>query len=349
MVDLLNIKWEDFSSQICDAFQVMQKNEDLRDVTLVCDDGEVDAHRLILFCGSEFFQRVLTKSKHQHPLLYIRGVKIAILQAILDFLYIGEVRVAQEDLTEFFSIAMDLKIKGLTEKYNNKLLVFAKQELAIKKAKEEMVNLSPQDLVEVKIKEESGYTDEEDEEEGRMENPRGSCVSKAQVIPNKELLEAGSIFNSKEEVMDQVDSYSESNFSPLRVDHNSVRSGLRRMGYRCPYGHLRKSSATGARKVQGSKYVGCPVRLTICQDVREGPFSVRRSDLDHQGHEIGEEHFSKYRKRLSKDQEDAVGAFLQSNPSNPKVAEFLHDLTGKKFSTKQARFIVNKVKRNNDK
>ena len=53
MGELLNIKWEDFSSQICDAFQVMQKNEDLRDVTLVCDDGEVDAHRLILFCGME--------------------------------------------------------------------------------------------------------------------------------------------------------------------------------------------------------------------------------------------------------------------------------------------------------
>jgi len=347
MGELLNIKWEDFSSQICDAFQVMQKNEDLRDVTLVCDDGEVDAHRLILFCGSEFFQRVLNMSKHQHPLLYIRGVKIAILQAILDFLYIGEVRVAQEDLTEFFSIAKDLKIKGLTENYNNKLLVLAKRELAIKKAKE--VNLPPHDLVEVKIKEESGYTDEESEQEGSMENPRGSCVSEGQVIPNKELLEVGSIFNSKEEVMDQVDSYSESNFSPLRIEHNSVRNNLRWMSYRCPYGCLRKSSATGARQVQGSKYVGCPVRLSFCQYVFEGPLSVKTSQLEHQGHEIGEEHYSKYRKRLSKDQEDAVGAFLQSNPSNPKVAEFLHDLTGKQFSTKQARFVVNKVKRNKDK
>ena len=340
MVDLLNIKWEDFSSQICDAFQLMQNNEDLRDVTLVCDDGEVDAHRLILFCGSEFFQKVLNKSKHQHPLLYIRGVKIAILKAILDFLYIGEVRVAKEDLTEFFSIATDLKIKGLTEKDN----MFAKQELASEIDKEEIVNLSPQHLDEVNIKEESGYGDEDDEEEGSMENPTGSCLSEGQRIPDKELLKVGSIFNSKEDVLIHIESYSESNFSPLRVDTNSVRNNLRRMSYRCPYGQLRKSSSTGARK-STNKYVGCPVHLNVYQDRKEGTFSVRKSELEHQGHEIGEENYSKYRKRFSKDQDDAVGAFLESNPSNQKVAEFLHDLTGKQFSTKQARFVVNKLKK----
>ena len=134
------------------------------------------------------------------------------------------------------------------------------------------------------------------------------------------------------------------------MDTNSVRNNLRRMSYRCPYayGQLRKSSSTGARK-STNKYVGCPVYLNVYQDAKEGTFSVRKSELEHQGHEIGEEYYSKYRKRLSKDQEDTVRAFLESNPSNQKVAEFLHDLTGKQFSTKQARFVVNKVKRIKDK
>jgi len=329
MGDLCNIKWINFSSQICDAFHVIQKDEDLRDVTLICDDGEIDAHRLILFCGSEFFRRVLNKSKHQHPLLYIRGVKIALLKAILNFLYMGEVRVAKEDLLEFFSVATDLKIKGLIEKENDKL-VFSEQEVS-----NETFQLDVEDTV----KDEHNYMNK-----GTGENfTKSTKLTNSQHIPNKELLEVGSTYASKEEVLDHVDSYCDSKFSPLVVATNSVsKSNVHRMIYKCSFGNYRKSIATGLRKVT-SKYVGCPVKLTI-QSAKDQTYLVKTSELEHQGHEIGEEHYSKHRKRLSRDQEDAVKAFLESNPSNQTVAEFLHDLTGKQYSSRQARFVVNKVK-----
>ena len=45
--------------------------------------------------------------------MYLRNVKFADLCRILDFVYIGEVTVSQNDLESFISTACDLKVRGL--------------------------------------------------------------------------------------------------------------------------------------------------------------------------------------------------------------------------------------------
>merc|ERR1712025_881752 len=54
--------------------------------------------------------------KHEHPLVYMRGVRYSDLISVLDFMYHGEVSVAQEELNSFLSVAEELKVKGLTQK-----------------------------------------------------------------------------------------------------------------------------------------------------------------------------------------------------------------------------------------
>ena len=49
---------------------------------------------------------------HQHPLLYMKGVKYSDLQSILTFMYNGEVSLPQDDLNSFLEVAEELKIKG---------------------------------------------------------------------------------------------------------------------------------------------------------------------------------------------------------------------------------------------
>jgi hypothetical protein len=63
-----------------------------------------------------FFRNLLRRNPHQHPLLYLKGVKYKDLLGILDFMYNGEVNVAQEELKQFLAVAGDLKVKGLTQK-----------------------------------------------------------------------------------------------------------------------------------------------------------------------------------------------------------------------------------------
>jgi len=109
------LRWNDFETNISTAFRELREQKDFFDVTLACDDKQVQAHKVILSACSPFFRTVLRANPHQHPLLYLRGVKYSELVNVLNFMYQGEVNIAQEELTEFLSVADDLRVKGLAQ------------------------------------------------------------------------------------------------------------------------------------------------------------------------------------------------------------------------------------------
>jgi len=114
--DKFCLKWNDFESNISDAFKDLREQKDFFDVTLACDDqSQIEAHKVILSACSPFFRNILRRNPHQHPLLYIKGVKFKELVAILDFMYMGEVNVVQDELNTFLVVAEELKVKGLTQ------------------------------------------------------------------------------------------------------------------------------------------------------------------------------------------------------------------------------------------
>ena len=109
------LRWNDFEKNISGAFEEIRSDKDFFDVTLACDDSQIQAHKVILSACSPFFRNVLRKNPHQHPLLYLKGVKYKELLAVLNFMYMGEVYVAQEELNSFLAVAEDLRVKGLTQ------------------------------------------------------------------------------------------------------------------------------------------------------------------------------------------------------------------------------------------
>jgi hypothetical protein len=109
------LRWNDFESNISSAFRELREDKDFFDVTLACDDEQLQAHKVILSACSPFFRTVLRRNRHEHPLLYLKGVKYADLVSVLNFMYHGEVNVAQEELNSFLAVAEDLKVKGLTQ------------------------------------------------------------------------------------------------------------------------------------------------------------------------------------------------------------------------------------------
>jgi len=109
------LRWNDFENNISSAFRELRDDKDFFDVTLACDDEQIQAHKVILSACSPFFRNVLRRNQHQHPLLYLKGVNYTNLQSVLNFMYHGEVNVAQEELNSFLSVAEDLKVKGLTQ------------------------------------------------------------------------------------------------------------------------------------------------------------------------------------------------------------------------------------------
>jgi len=114
------LRWNDFEANISSAFRELRDDKDFFDVTLACDDEQISAHKVILSACSPFFRTVLRRNRHDHPLLYLRGVKYVDLVAVLNFMYHGEVNVAQEELNSFLAVAEDLKVKGLTQNGSDK-------------------------------------------------------------------------------------------------------------------------------------------------------------------------------------------------------------------------------------
>ena len=117
MSEKLCLQWNDFQENVKIAFENLREEKDFADVTLACEDGQqLEAHKVILAASSPFFQKLLGRNKHPHPLIYMRGMKSVDMLAIIDFLYCGEANVYQENLDSFLAIAEELQLKGLVGK-----------------------------------------------------------------------------------------------------------------------------------------------------------------------------------------------------------------------------------------
>ena len=111
-----NLSWSDFSSSATESFKKLLTDTSFADVTLVCeDDTQMTAHKVVLGSCSQFFQKILLKNPHQHPLIYLTEVKYGQLKSLLNFIYLGETEVGQDDLGTFMKIAKKLEIQGLIE------------------------------------------------------------------------------------------------------------------------------------------------------------------------------------------------------------------------------------------
>ena len=182
--DKFCLQWNDFERNISQAFKQLREDADFFDVTLACEDREVEAHKVILSACSPFFRALFKRYKHDHPLLYLKNVKYSDLSNLMDFMYHGEVQIAQEELTTFLATAQELQVKGLTQQTNNtQTVTVPKQEVfnnpetrnnSIKYKQEKLLD-SEEDIAAVDERENSVHendktssSDQEEQVEGNL-------------------------------------------------------------------------------------------------------------------------------------------------------------------------------------
>jgi len=173
------LKWNDFHENIGTTFSGLRDVQDFSDVTLACEDNQfIETHRIVLSASSPFFLNLLQRSKHQHPLIYLRGVKAQDLASILDFIYHGQAQVYQEDLQAFIGLAKELRIKGLQEAEGTTGRVQDKsrgrkgEETPVRHRSHEQQKERTSQPLALKMEEQEAVWREE-QEEGAMEEYRG--------------------------------------------------------------------------------------------------------------------------------------------------------------------------------
>lgn len=113
-LEMFNLKWNDFQDKVSIELGSMKDNQYFTDVTLVSEDSQkLEVHKMILSAASPWFMNLLLKEKYPHSIMYMRGLKFKDLLAIIDFIYHGEVKIVQDQLKDFLSLAEELQLKGL--------------------------------------------------------------------------------------------------------------------------------------------------------------------------------------------------------------------------------------------
>ena len=403
---IINAEWKNFPSYFYKDYKIIDIDNDAPDVTLACDDGALDAHKLILSAGSIFFRKVLKRGKSDQLFIYMKGLKMRLLKNMMDFMYYGQVTIDQDCLEEFMATSVEFQIKGLiamntNDKQSVELPGKARQQpeeyLDAKNVVDVIIDDTPEqesstalnsievldeeEGVKVKeeltdengvddIKEADSNTFEDDDDDDWKEcdfkeaesdiseqilcTPEGQNLqglsyfdkingapiySYGKIKGENSIIKLGVTFSTLAEVHDAMTKLSDTTFCKFVIEINKVRGkkGKRKMVFKCCFGvgHYRKSSSKGIRQ-RTTRYVGCPAFVTILQS-DDGLLHVVRGNLEHENHEISEESYLKIgRRRLSKDQEEAVRAILVTKPSLSDLAEFLSNITGKHYNAKSA-------------
>ena len=69
------------------------------DVTLACeDDKQLKAHKVFLSACSTFFNKTLVRNRHDNMLIYLKGIRYKEPEAIIKFIYLGQISIREEDL-----------------------------------------------------------------------------------------------------------------------------------------------------------------------------------------------------------------------------------------------------------
>lgn len=119
--ELFYLKWNNFQKNVSTQFEKLREEDDLVDITFACEGRKLTAHKLVLFACSPFFKELLKKNPSPHPVFFMNDVKYDVLKAILEYMYLGEVHITNENLKDFIKTAEGLQIRGLSKENNTDL------------------------------------------------------------------------------------------------------------------------------------------------------------------------------------------------------------------------------------
>jgi hypothetical protein len=117
---VFSLRWNQHQTNMLSVFDKLLQSEAFCDVTLACDGGSLKCHKIVLAASSDYFQKLFIDNNSEHPIVFLKDVKACQVKAILDYMYKGEVSVAQQELPALLRVAELLRVKGMIEETRDK-------------------------------------------------------------------------------------------------------------------------------------------------------------------------------------------------------------------------------------
>ncbi|XP_047542583.1 uncharacterized protein LOC125075059 isoform X1 [Vanessa atalanta] len=107
------VRWNSYHTNLQAVFPRLLLTEQFADVTLACESRQLRCHKLVLSACSAYLERLLLQNPCKHPIVLMRDMRFSEMQALVDFMYKGEVNVTQDELPSLLKSAEALQIRGL--------------------------------------------------------------------------------------------------------------------------------------------------------------------------------------------------------------------------------------------
>ncbi|KAK8734518.1 hypothetical protein OTU49_005856 [Cherax quadricarinatus] len=122
------LRWNNYQSTLQHVFHKLWMAGTFVDVSLVVEGQRLDCHKVVLSACSSYFENILRDhSSHPHPLILLHDLPYSAVEALVTFMYRGEVNVSQEQLAALLKVAETLRVKGLAD--SNAINSFTKRQL----------------------------------------------------------------------------------------------------------------------------------------------------------------------------------------------------------------------------
>ncbi|KAK4300927.1 hypothetical protein Pmani_026916 [Petrolisthes manimaculis] len=110
------LRWNNYQSTLQHVFHKLWVSGTFVDVSLVVEGRRLDCHKVVLSACSSYFEHILRDhSNHPHPLILLHDLPYSAVEALVVFMYRGEVNVSQEQLAALLRVAETLRVKGLAD------------------------------------------------------------------------------------------------------------------------------------------------------------------------------------------------------------------------------------------
>lgn len=122
------LRWNNHQTNLVQILHALHEVGSYVDCTLVVDDEQFKAHRVVLAANSPYFQAILQDVPQDQCSIILPGVKGFEIAALLQYMYTGETTVTKSQEPEILRTAKELQVKGLYDnlmKFNHKAITAA--------------------------------------------------------------------------------------------------------------------------------------------------------------------------------------------------------------------------------
>ncbi|CAI6355161.1 unnamed protein product [Macrosiphum euphorbiae] len=110
---LFQLRWSNHQSTLISLFDTLLESGALSDCTLAAEGQYLKAHKVVLSACSPYLELLLSQHNEKHPIVILKDVMFQDLKSLMDYMYRGEIKISNNQLSSFMRAAESLQIKGL--------------------------------------------------------------------------------------------------------------------------------------------------------------------------------------------------------------------------------------------